>query len=37
MTCSIALGHVGCKKKELFKLHWKDGGITLLGSIVFLI
>jgi len=21
MTCSISLGHVGCKKKELFKLH----------------
>jgi len=28
MTCSISLGHVGCKK-ELFKLHWKDGGITV--------
>jgi len=21
MTCSISLGHVGCKKKELYKLH----------------
>jgi len=29
MTCSISLGHVGSKKKELFKLHWKDGGITV--------
>ena len=29
MTYSISLGHVGCKKKELFKLHWKDGGITV--------
>ena len=29
MTCSISLGHAGCKKKELFKLHWKDGGITV--------
>jgi len=30
MTCSISLGHVGCKKKELFKLHWKDGGNTVV-------
>jgi len=29
MTCSISLGHVGCKKKELCKLHWKDGGIAV--------
>ena len=29
MTCSISLGHVGCKKKGLFKLHWKDGGIAV--------
>jgi len=29
MTCSLSLGHVSCKKKELFKLHWKDGGIAV--------
>jgi len=32
VTCSISLislGHVGCKKKELYKLHWKDGGIII--------
>jgi len=29
VTCSISLAHVGCKEKELFKLHWKDGRITI--------
>jgi len=30
MTCSTSLGHIGCKKKELFKLHWKDGELLLV-------
>ena len=30
MTCSISLGHVGCKKKELFKYIGKMGELLLV-------